>query len=125
MAPTDEALRRLEENKEYQKTMECMSEGSEGEMQQKVQNYLACIQKLSWMNKEQFEHMESGVWLRQKEKEGTNSKNTGGGESKSNGGKISKGKPQNRSKSSKISKCVSAKNNSWRRRERKTQANQR
>ena len=35
---------------------------SEGEVQQKVQNYLAHIQKVSWINKEQFEHLESGVW---------------------------------------------------------------
>ena len=42
--------------------IECVSEGSEGEVQQNVQNYLACIEKVSWMNKEQFEHLESGVW---------------------------------------------------------------
>ena len=62
MIPMDEALRRLEENEEYQKIIESVSEGSEGEVQQKVQNYLACIQKVSWMNKELFEHLESGVW---------------------------------------------------------------
>ena len=39
-----------------------MSEGSEGDVQQNVQKYLACIQKVSWMNKEQFEHLEGGVW---------------------------------------------------------------
>ena len=60
--PMDEAMRRLEESEEFQKKMECVSEGSEGEVQQKVQNYLACMQKVSWMNKEQFEHLESGVW---------------------------------------------------------------
>ena len=38
-----------------------MSEGSEGEVQQKVQSYLAKI-RMSWMNKEQFEHLEGGVW---------------------------------------------------------------
>ena len=42
--------------------MECVSEGSEGEVQQKVQNCLACMQKVSWMDKEQFEHLESGIW---------------------------------------------------------------
>ena len=30
-------------------------------MQQKVQNFMACIQ-MSWMNKEQIEHLEGGVW---------------------------------------------------------------
>ena len=40
MIPMDEALRRLEENEEYQKISESVSEGSEGEVQQKVQNYL-------------------------------------------------------------------------------------
>ena len=60
MIPMDEALKRLEENEEYQKFIECVSERSEGE--QKVQNSLACIQKASWMKKEQFEHLESGVW---------------------------------------------------------------
>ena len=62
LIPMDEVLRRLEENEEYQKIIECVSEGSEGDVQQKVQNYLAHIQKVSWMNKEQFEHLESGVW---------------------------------------------------------------
>ena len=62
LIPMDEAMRRLEESDEFQKNMECVSEGSEGEVQQKVQNYLACMQKVSWMNKEQFEHLESGVW---------------------------------------------------------------
>ena len=32
------------------------------EVKEKVQNYLACIQKVSWVNKEQFEHLKSGVW---------------------------------------------------------------
>ena len=40
--------------------IECVSEGIE--VQQKVQSYLAGIQKWSWMNKEQFEHLEGGVW---------------------------------------------------------------
>ena len=62
MMHMDEAMRRLEENEEYQKIIECVSEGSEGEVQQKVQNYLAHIQKVSWMNKEQYEHLESEVW---------------------------------------------------------------
>ena len=58
----DEAMRRLEEDEVYQKNIECMSEGSEGEVQRKVQNYLAQMQKVSWMNKEQHELLESGVW---------------------------------------------------------------
>ena len=62
LIPMDEAMRRLEQSEEFQKNMECMSEGSEGEVQQKVQNYLAHIQKVSWMNKEQFGHLESGIW---------------------------------------------------------------
>ena len=57
----DEALRRTEETQGYQKIIECVSEGSEGEVQQKVQSYLAGIQKLSWVNKEQFEHLEGEV----------------------------------------------------------------
>ena len=110
----DEVMRRLEENEEYLKIIECASEGNEGEVQQNVQNYLAHIQKVSWMTKEQFEHLENGVWrAKQGEKEGT--------KSKSNGGRHSKG----RNKASKASKCVSSKNNSWGRREQKTQSNQR
>ena len=62
MITMEEALRRLEENEGYQQIIECASEGSEGEVEQKVQNYLAHIQKVSWMNKEQFEHLESGIW---------------------------------------------------------------
>ena len=62
MIPMEEALRWLEENEGYQQIIQCASEGSEGEVQQKVQNYLGPIQKVSWMNKEQFEHLENGVW---------------------------------------------------------------
>ena len=54
--------------------------------------------------------MESGRRLKQGEKEGTNSKNNGGGESKSNGGRQSKGETQSMSKAGKASKCVSANN---------------
>ena len=61
MLHMDEAMRRLQESEEYHKNIECMSEGSEGEVQQKVQNYLAHMQKVSWVNKEQFEHLESGT----------------------------------------------------------------
>ena len=59
--PMDEKLRRMEENEEYQKTIEWVSEGSGGEVQQKVQSYLAEIW-MSWMSKETFEHLEGGVW---------------------------------------------------------------
>ena len=45
----DEMLKRLEENEGYQKIIECVSEGSEGEVEQKVQSYLAGIQKFSWV----------------------------------------------------------------------------
>ena len=62
MITMDEAMRRLEEDEVYQKNIECMSEGSEGEVQQTVQNYLAQMQKVSWMNKVQHELLESGVW---------------------------------------------------------------
>ena len=58
----EEALRWLEEQEGYQQIIECAFEGSEGEVQQKVQNYLGPIQKVSWMNKEQFEHLENRVW---------------------------------------------------------------
>ena len=57
----DEVLRRMEENEEFQKIIDWVSEGSEGEVQQKVQSYLAKI-RMSWMNKEKFEHLEGGVW---------------------------------------------------------------
>ena len=46
MMHMDGALSRLEENEEYQKIIECVSEGSEGEVQQEVQNYLAYIQEV-------------------------------------------------------------------------------
>ena len=59
--PMDEVLRQLEESEEYQKKIEHVSEGSEGEVQQKVQDFLACMQ-VSWMIKEQYEPLESGVW---------------------------------------------------------------
>ena len=59
--PMDEVLRQLEESEEYQKKIEHVSEGSEGEVQQKVQDFLACM-RVSWMIKEQYEPLESGVW---------------------------------------------------------------
>ena len=62
MITLEEAQRILEEDEGYQKNIERASEGSEGEVQQNVQNYLAHLQKVSWMNKEQLEHLESGVW---------------------------------------------------------------
>ena len=62
MIPMDEAMRWLEENEEYLKILECTSEEKEEEVQRKVQNYLACLQKVSWLTKEQFEHLENGVW---------------------------------------------------------------
>ena len=65
--------------------------------------------------------MDSGERLKQREKEGV--KTRGNRNSKSNGGRQSKGETQNRNRASKASKCVSAKNNSWGRREQKTQAN--
>ena len=61
MIPMEEVLRQLEESEEYQKKIEYVSEGSEGEVQQKVQDFLACMQ-VSWMIKEQYELLESGVW---------------------------------------------------------------
>ena len=61
MMDMDKALRRIQENELYHKIIECVSEGSEGEVRQKVQSYLAGIQKLSWVNKEQLEHLEGGV----------------------------------------------------------------
>ena len=56
----DEVHRRMEENEEFQKTIDWVSEGSEEEVQEKVQSYLAKI-RMSWMNKEIFEHLEGGV----------------------------------------------------------------
>ena len=138
MISMDEAMRRLEEEEVYQENIERMSEGSEGEVQQKVQNYLARMQKVSWRNKEQHELLESGVWRRLKrgEKEGVKSKSNGDRRSQSNGDSTSKNRrsnqskrnggrnresnggwqrkntTQDRSKASKASKCVSAKKNS-------------
>ena len=57
----DAVLRRLEENEGYQEIIECMSEGSNGEVEQNVQSYLARIQKLPRLNKEQLEYLEGGV----------------------------------------------------------------
>ena len=52
----DEARKWFKEHQEYLKILDCTSEETEEEVQQKVQNYLACMQKVSWMTKEQFEH---------------------------------------------------------------------
>ena len=61
MIQMDEVLRRMEENEEFQKNIDWVSEGSEGEVQQKIQSYLSKIWT-SWMSKEKFEHLEGGVW---------------------------------------------------------------
>ena len=79
MITLEEAQRILEEDEGYQKNIERASEGSEGEVQQNVQNYLAHLQKVSWMNKEQLEHLGSGVW---RAVEGMKSKSNGGRQSK-------------------------------------------
>ena len=55
MMHMEEALGRREENEGYQKIIEFVSEGSDEEVQQKVQDDVAGIQKLSWMSKEQLE----------------------------------------------------------------------
>ena len=57
----DEARKWFEEHQEYLKILDCTSEETEEEVQQKVQNYLACMQKVSWMTKEEFEHLEKLV----------------------------------------------------------------
>ena len=57
----DEARRPFEENDECLKILECTFEETEEEVQQKVQKNLACMQKVLWMTKEQFEHLEKGV----------------------------------------------------------------
>ena len=61
MIHMNEVLRRMEENEEYQKIIDLVSEGSEGDVQQKVHSSLAKIW-MSWMSKEKFEHLEGGVW---------------------------------------------------------------
>ena len=58
---SDEARKWFEEHREYLKILDCTSEETEEEVQQKVQNYLACMQKVSWMTKEEFEHLEKLV----------------------------------------------------------------
>ena len=57
----DEARKWFEEHQEYLKILDCTSEETEEEVQQKVQNNLACMQKVSWMTKEEFVHLEKLV----------------------------------------------------------------
>ena len=108
MMHMDEALRRLEENEGYQEIVENMSEGSEEDVQHNVQDYVAGIQKLSWLNKERWStwKVESGGQLKRGETEGAKSKNNGGRTRENNGGRESKGRTQDRSKASKASQCV-------------------
>ena len=61
MMTVDEVMGWLEESEEFRKNIENVSKGSDGEVQQKVQNFVACIQT-SWMSKEQIEQLEGGVW---------------------------------------------------------------
>ena len=61
MRTVDEVMERLEESEGFRKNIENASKGSDGEVQQKVQNLVALMQT-SWMNKEQIELLEGGVW---------------------------------------------------------------
>ena len=53
----DSMIRQLEESEGYQKILEHVSQGSEEEVDQKVQKYLAYIQELSLLGKEQLENL--------------------------------------------------------------------
>ena len=57
----ESAMRQLEENEGYQKIIDCVSEGSEGEMEQTLQNYLAWIQGVSGLDQELLEDTEGAV----------------------------------------------------------------
>ena len=61
MRTWDEVMERLEESEGFRKNIENSSKGSDEEVQQKVQNLVALLQT-SWMNKEQIELLEGGVW---------------------------------------------------------------
>ena len=50
-------IRQLGESEGCQKILEHMSQGSEEEVDQEVQNYLAYIQELSLLGKEQLENL--------------------------------------------------------------------
>ena len=52
MRTLDEVMERLEESEGFRKNIENASKGSDEEVQQKVQNFVALLQT-SWMNKEQ------------------------------------------------------------------------
>ena len=49
----DAVIQQLDTTEGYPKINECVSEGSEGEVEQKVRNYLAEFQMFSWFGKEQ------------------------------------------------------------------------
>ena len=57
----DSVIRQLEESEGYQKIIECMSQGSECELERTVQNCLAYIQEVSRLDKEQLENFASEV----------------------------------------------------------------
>ena len=101
----DEVLRRLQENEGYQKIIGCISEGSEGEVEQNMQSYLAKIH-LSWMNKEWLEYLEGGV------RRAVEARRNGRSEEQEQWRQEEQGQNQNRNKASKASKCASAKKNS-------------
>ena len=116
MMTMEEVLRRKEESEGFRKNIENVSEGSEGEVQQKVQNFLACIQ-VWWMNKEQIEHLEGGVW------QAVEARRKGRDKQQEQRRQAKQGE-KTEQEQSKASKRVPA-NNNWGRRKQKTQANQR
>ena len=57
----DEVIRRLEENEVYRKFIECVSEGSDIEVEQKMQEYLAAAHEFSGWDQGQVEIVECGI----------------------------------------------------------------
>ena len=67
----DSVTRQLEESEGYQKIIECVSQGSECELERKVQNCLAYIQEVSRLDKEQLRAVEARSRGRGTEREQT------------------------------------------------------
>ena len=107
-------IRMLEETEEYRKIVDDVSGGSDVDMEWKMRYWASKLRE-----RPGADILECGLrWAVEARRKGRDKQEEQRRQAK-------QGKRQNRNRASKASKCVSAKNNSWGRRERKTQANQR
>ena len=113
----------LEENEGCRKIVEMISEGSDEDYG--LQCFRAELHEKSGLDEDQMKVLECGIRWAVEARSKERGEEKGRQEQEEQRRRQSKDRTQDRSKTSKGSKCVSETKNSWKRREQKTQANQR